>query len=54
MSEIPRTQSALLLHGAKQDYELIDNHPVPEVERDSEILVENRAIGLNPIDWKAP
>lgn len=54
MSEIPSRQTVLLLHAPKQGYELVDDYPVPKPEHDSEILVSNKAIGLNPIDWKAP
>ncbi|KAK2593092.1 hypothetical protein QQS21_009222 [Conoideocrella luteorostrata] len=54
MSELPSTQTVLLLHGPKQNYDIIEGYPVPELQHDSEILVSNRAIGLNPIDWKAP
>lgn len=51
--EIPATQKALLLHGTKMPYALVEGYPVPEL-RGAEVLVRNKAIGLNPIDWKAP
>lgn len=51
---VPDTQRVLLLHAAKQPYELTHGYPVPEVEGDHEVLVKSEAIGLNPIDWKAP
>ncbi|AEO68433.1 uncharacterized protein THITE_52820 [Thermothielavioides terrestris NRRL 8126] len=51
---IPETQTVLLLHGARQPYELTDSHPVPELHHDGELLVRTQVIGLNPIDWKAP
>jgi len=50
----PETQTVLLLHAAKQPYELTDNYAVPQLEGDHEVLVRTQAIGLNPIDWKAP
>ncbi|SPQ24296.1 8ab1ba10-45ee-4f2b-939b-24e87a13223c [Thermothielavioides terrestris] len=46
--------TVLLLHGARQPYELTDSHPVPELHHDGELLVRTQVIGLNPIDWKAP
>jgi hypothetical protein len=51
---IPKAQSALLLHAIRQPYELATNHPLPSVKSDHELLVKVSAIGLNPIDWKAP
>ncbi|PQE03591.1 oxidoreductase zinc-binding dehydrogenase family protein [Rutstroemia sp. NJR-2017a BVV2] len=47
-------QEALLLHGPKQPYTHILNQPIPQPENDREMLVAIEAIGLNPIDWKAP
>lgn len=52
--EIPTTQSLLLLHGAKQDYVLTVDHPVPVAAAHHEVVVRVTTIGLNPIDWKAP
>lgn len=51
---VPETQQALLLHAAKQPYELVDTHKVPSSLSKHEVLVRTVAIGLNPIDWKAP
>ena len=51
---IPETQRVLLLRGPKQEYQLVDSYPVPKLASEDEILVRNLAIGLNPIDWKAP
>lgn len=48
-----RVQDALLLYEPKSPYTLVTNHAVPEL-RPNEVLVKNYAIGLNPIDWKAP
>lgn len=50
----PKVQSALLLHAIRQPYEPANDHPVPAARHDSEMLVKVEAIGLNPIDWKAP
>ncbi|CAN8101275.1 unnamed protein product [Discula destructiva] len=51
---VPETQSILLLYGPRQPYKVVDNYPVPELKNEHEILVKTCAIGLNPIDWKAP
>ncbi|KAK4157790.1 chaperonin 10-like protein [Chaetomidium leptoderma] len=51
---IPETQTVLLLHEARQPYRLTDSYPVPELRDDREILVRTQAIGLTPVDWKAP
>lgn len=47
-------QKVLLLHGAKERYVLTESHDVPVPKTDREMLVKVQAIGLNPIDWKAP
>ncbi|EFY91902.1 oxidoreductase, zinc-binding dehydrogenase family, putative [Metarhizium acridum CQMa 102] len=54
MADIPPSQTVLLLRAPRQGYHLVDEYPVPRLAHESEILVRNRAIGLNPIDWKAP
>ncbi|KXT00416.1 hypothetical protein AC578_3349 [Pseudocercospora eumusae] len=51
--ELPSRQCALVLHALKQRFVLSQSHPVPEVKRCNELLVEIHAIGLNPIDWKS-
>lgn len=51
---VPETQSVLLLYGPKQPYEVVENYPVPKLKNEAEVLVKTSAIGLNPIDWKAP
>ncbi|OKL63620.1 hypothetical protein UA08_01012 [Talaromyces atroroseus] len=48
------TQNALLLHAIKEKYTLVTDHAVPSILHDDEVLIEVSAIGLNPIDWKAP
>ena len=50
----PETQKVLLLHAVRQPYQLTENYPVPKLESAHEVLVRAQAIGLNPIDWKAP
>ncbi|KAF3009578.1 hypothetical protein E8E13_006078 [Curvularia kusanoi] len=50
----PERQNALLLHAIRQPYEIANNHAVPEVQNDTELLVKVTAAGLNPIDWKSP
>ncbi|ORY14517.1 chaperonin 10-like protein [Clohesyomyces aquaticus] len=52
--EVPQSQSVLLLHKIRQPYQLASGHPVPSVQSDDELLVKILAVGLNPIDWKAP
>lgn len=51
---VPETQSILLLYAPKQPYTVVDNYPVPKLKNEDEVLVKTCAIGLNPIDWKAP
>ncbi|KAJ4314453.1 hypothetical protein N0V94_006446 [Neodidymelliopsis sp. IMI 364377] len=50
----PKKQSALLLQAIRQPYEVVFDHAVPEIQHDTELLVKVTAVGLNPIDWKAP
>ncbi|KHE83127.1 hypothetical protein GE21DRAFT_10769 [Neurospora crassa] len=50
----PEKQTVLLLHGAKQPYQLTEDYPVPKLEGEHDVLVRTQTIGLNPIDWKAP
>ncbi|KIX09970.1 uncharacterized protein Z518_01051 [Rhinocladiella mackenziei CBS 650.93] len=54
LSSVATHQRVLLLHGPKQPYTEVSGHPTPMLLDDREILVRNRFIGLNPIDWKAP
>lgn len=51
---VPESQTVLLLKGPRQPYDLVKHYPTPELQTGSEVLVKTRAIGLNPIDWKAP
>jgi hypothetical protein len=47
-------QNALVLHAVKEKYALVSDHSVPSILHQDEILIKISAIGLNPIDWKAP
>lgn len=47
---LSQTQFALLVTHLQEELQVIE-YPVPSLG-DNDILVENRAIGLNPIDWK--
>jgi hypothetical protein len=51
---IPKSQSALILHAIRQPYSVTEDHEVPALRTDTELLVKVEAVGLNPIDWKAP
>jgi hypothetical protein len=50
---VPLAQTALLLHAIRQPYSTED-HEVPVILNESEILIKVEVVGLNPIDWKAP
>ncbi|KAK3899751.1 chaperonin 10-like protein [Staphylotrichum tortipilum] len=50
----PKTQTVLLLLAANQQYQLTEKYEVPQLQGEQEVLVRTQAIGLNPIDWKAP
>ncbi|KIW32772.1 uncharacterized protein PV07_04295 [Cladophialophora immunda] len=54
LPNISTQQRALLLHAPKQPYAEVLDHPIPSLLDNRELLVWNRVIGLNPIDWKAP
>ena len=51
---LPKTQSALLLHAIRQPYSVTGDYAIPALRDDTELLVKVEAVGLNPIDWKAP
>ncbi|KAF4976004.1 hypothetical protein FZEAL_7260 [Fusarium zealandicum] len=51
---IPSSQTVLLLHGVRQQYEVTSGYAIPDTKHDHELLVRNTTIGLNPIDWKSP
>jgi hypothetical protein len=47
-------QDVLLLHASRQRYSYTKQQPVPQLTDEREMLVAVEAVGLNPIDWKAP
>ncbi|CAK7269805.1 hypothetical protein SEPCBS119000_003758 [Sporothrix epigloea] len=51
---VPISQQVLLLHAPREPYHLQKDYSVPALAHGRELLVRTRAIGLNPIDWKAP
>lgn len=51
---LPEKQTVLLLHAPRTPYQLTEDYPVPQLEGEHDVLVRTQAIGLNPIDWKAP
>jgi hypothetical protein len=50
---LPFQQDVALLHAARQRLVLTQAYPVPIPSTDDELVVEIRAIGLNPVDWKS-
>lgn len=52
--EVGDSQEVLLLHGPKQRYIHTKDYEIPASNTETEMLVKVQAIGLNPIDWKAP
>lgn len=51
---LPPSQTVLLLHGVRRQYEVTDGYAIPGTQHDHELLVQTTTIGLNPIDWKSP
>ncbi|KAF2792817.1 GroES-like protein [Melanomma pulvis-pyrius CBS 109.77] len=51
-TSIPELQTQLLLHQAKQPYEIDNAREIPKI-LPGELLVQVQAVGLNPIDWKS-
>ncbi|RDW94068.1 zinc-binding alcohol dehydrogenase family protein [Aspergillus mulundensis] len=47
-------QKALLLQAVREAYTLVTDHEVPALAHPDEILIKVAAVGLNPVDWKAP
>ena len=52
-NDLPFNQTAALLHAARQPFVLTPNYPIPYPKKADELVVEIRAIGLNPVDWKS-
>ncbi|KAH8665979.1 chaperonin 10-like protein [Tricladium varicosporioides] len=46
-------QNRALVVASKGSYALLDDHPFPELAHEHEIIISNRATGLNPIDYKS-
>jgi NADPH:quinone reductase-like Zn-dependent oxidoreductase len=49
---ISQVQKALVVV-RKGEYELRDNFPTPNIMNDDEVMIQNCAVALNPIDWKS-
>lgn len=52
-SELPLQQNVALLHAARERLVLTQACPIPYPTKDDELVVEIKAIGLNPVDWKS-
>ena len=52
-NDIPFEQNIALLYAARQPLTLTPGYSVPTPKTDDEIVIEIRAIGLNPVDWKS-
>ncbi|THZ29754.1 GroES-like protein [Aureobasidium pullulans] len=50
---LPFQQNIALLHAARERLVYTEDYPVPLPKTDDELVVEIRAIGLNPVDWKS-
>ncbi|AOA61655.1 Putative quinone oxidoreductase [Komagataella phaffii CBS 7435] len=50
--ERSRSQSALVITHFDDPYDLNKEHPYPEL-RPYEVLIKNKVVGLNHVDWKA-
>ncbi|KAI5246179.1 GroES-like protein [Aureobasidium subglaciale] len=50
---LPFQQSIALLHAARERLVFTEGYPVPLPKSEDELVVEIRAIGLNPVDWKS-
>lgn len=48
----PRSNPALLVVG-KGQYEIRESYPFPSLSHDKEVVIQTKAVGLNPIDWKS-
>ncbi|KAF2086020.1 GroES-like protein [Saccharata proteae CBS 121410] len=53
-STVPSLQTVLLLYQPRTRYSLTPKHPIPTISSSTDLLIQIQAIGLNPIDWKAP
>ncbi|KAI5252535.1 GroES-like protein [Aureobasidium subglaciale] len=50
---LPFQQSIALLHAARERLVFTEGYPVPLPKTEDELVVEIKAIGLNPVDWKS-
>ncbi|KAI5212731.1 hypothetical protein AUEXF2481DRAFT_83484 [Aureobasidium subglaciale EXF-2481] len=50
---LPYQQSIALLHAARERLVFTEGYPVPLPKTEDELVVEIKAIGLNPVDWKS-
>lgn len=50
--KVKEVQNALVV-SADRKYQLINDFPVPEELEADEVMIRNRATGLNHIDWKS-
>lgn len=46
-----QTQQALIVT-SKRVCRLDDSYPMPELQKEGEVMIRNYATGLNPVDWK--
>jgi NADPH:quinone reductase-like Zn-dependent oxidoreductase len=55
-SPSPSTSSLLIRskhQGWERSFELHSDWPLPKIERDDEVLIEHKCVGLNPVDYKS-
>lgn len=52
-SELPLQQTVALLKAARERLVPTQAYPMPSPIKDDELVIEIRAIGLNPVDWKS-
>ena len=44
----------LLLYEPKQEFTLVKDGSIPQLQDEREMLIKVTVLGLNPIDWKGP
>jgi hypothetical protein len=50
--KVPKTNAALLVT-SKRVYTLTQEYQYPVLAHENEVIIRNRAVGLNPIDWQS-
>lgn len=50
--DLEKFQTALVISSFTEPFQIEKKYPKPQELKDFEILIENKFIGLNPIDWK--